>query len=678
MFRILGSLEIEGPRGRVDVGGAKRRALLAYLLAHAGEVVPRDRLVDDLWEQQPTPGAPHTVQTYVSQLRKVFAPLDERVAIANRGGGYVLELPATSLDVSIFERCCVEASRQSSPTGRLAKFDEALALWRSAPLAEFAGAAWADAYATRLEARRLEALHERADALLALGRHAEAIPELEGLVRDHPFDERLWAQLLVAYFRAGRQGDALRAYQVLRSTLADELGITPSPELQALERQLLDQDPALLGSRVDDSATARPRTRYASSGELAIAYQVVGDGPLDVIVMPTGAPMMEPSWEWPALANFWRRLARSSRLILLDRRGMGLSDRVTDAPTTEEHLDDVLAVADAVGAERFALLGGSAGGATSALFAATYPERVLSLVLISPLLLGSGTPDRPGWSDHGAREDSLLYLQHRWGSGESAELRFAPSLAGDPKAREWVGRMERLAGTPTSFAKFIESVCKIDVRAAVPTISAPTLVIQRTDDRDVPVEQARYYGEHIPGATYLELPGEDHWWWVGDNADEIMEAIEGFLAAQHTRPEIDHVLKTVLFADTVERDAARRVVTEHRGVEVKTTGDRFLACFDGPARAIRCARAIVEAGADAGVGIGVGLHTGECEIRGDDLAGMAVRIGRRVSDLARPGEVLVTSTVRDLVAGSHVGFEDRGRHHLDGVPGEWQVMAVSS
>jgi pimeloyl-ACP methyl ester carboxylesterase len=406
--------------------------------------------------------------------------------------------------------------------------------------------------------------------------------------------------------------------------------------------------------------------------------------------MPTGYSMMEPSWEWPALRGFWRRLARVGRVVLLDQRGMGLSDRVVDVPTPEERLDDVRAVADAVGASRFALIGGSAGGATSALFAATYPERVQSLVLLSPLLLGSGgTPELPGWVDTEEAEEGLTwYLQHRWGSGESAELRFAPSLAGDTRARDWVGRMERLAGTPTSMAKMIEMNRRIDVRAAVPAIAAPTLVIHRVGDQDVPVAHGRYYAEHVAKAEYLELPGEDHWWWVGANAEDIAESIESFLLRHRSMPEIERILKTVLHVDVMgERFApptsdlhrmfVAPVIAEHRGVEVDAGDDGYAVYFDGPARAIRCARALVEAAANAELTVRVGLHAGECDVRGDQLGGLAVRIGRSVTDLAGRDEVLVTSTVRDLVAGSGTAFVDRGRHRLGGALDEWRVMAVA-
>jgi pimeloyl-ACP methyl ester carboxylesterase/class 3 adenylate cyclase len=476
----------------------------------------------------------------------------------------------------------------------------------------------------------------------------------------------------------------------VRGTLAEELGIEPSAELRALERQLLDQDPGLLGSHAAAPSAGRPQTQYAMSGPLAIAYQVVGDGPIDVLVMPTGYSMMEPSWEWPALRSFWRRLGRVARVVLLDQRGMGLSDRVAEVPTPEERLDDVRAVADAVGATRFALFGGSAGGATSALFAATYPERVQSLVLVSPLLLGSGgTSELPGWADTDEDIEGVTwYLDNRWGSGESAELRFAPSLAGDARAREWVARMERLAGTPTSMAKVIEMNLRIDVRAAVPTIAAPTLVIQRTGDLDVPVAHGRYYAEHIPGAEYLELPGNDHWWWVGENAEEITGAIEAFLGRHRSVPEVDRVLKTVLHADvlgpdgfaapspTVHETLVAPVITEHRGIEVNAGIEDHAVFFDGPARAIRCARALVQAADDSDVTVRVGLHAGECDLQGDQLGGLAIRISRSVTDLARPSEVLVTSTVRDLVAGSATEFVDRGRHTLGGSAGDWQVLAL--
>jgi class 3 adenylate cyclase len=441
-----------------------------------------------------------------------------------------------------------------------------------------------------------------------------------------------------------------------------------------------------------------PRTHYAKSGDLDIAYQVLGEGPLDLLVVPPGFSVMEPSWEWPALGNFWRRLARFSRVILVDKRGTGLSDRVTGLPTLEERMDDVRAVLDAVGSQHTALLGGSEAGPIAALFAATYPERVTALVMVAAMVKWSAAPDlRAAMTD----EDDLNmhhYVDQYWGSGMSGENLYAPSLLGDRRAREYVGRFERMAGSPNSMKRLIAMNKQIDVRHVLPTISAPTLVIHRTGDRVVPVEHGRYYAQKISGAKYVELSGEDHWWWTGNDGDGIAEEVEEFLTGKRWQPEPERVLKTILFTDIVgstemavqlgdrqwrelldQHDATVREALERfRGVEIKTTGDGFLTAFDGPARAIRCAKTITHGAGRLNLGIRAGLHTGECELRGLDLAGIAVHIGARVAALAGPGETLVTSTVRDLVAGSDIEFTDRGSHHLKGVPGQWQLLAVES
>jgi class 3 adenylate cyclase len=441
-----------------------------------------------------------------------------------------------------------------------------------------------------------------------------------------------------------------------------------------------------------------PRTHYAKSGDLDIAYQVLGEGPLDLLVVPPGFSVMEPSWEWPALGDFWRRLARFSRVILLDKRGTGLSDRVTGLPTLEERMDDVRAVLDAVGSQHTALLGGSEAGPIAALFAATYPERVIALVMVAALVKWSAAPDlRAAMTDE---EDLTMhhYVDQYWGSGMSGENMYAPSLSGDRRAREHVGRFERMAGSPNSMKRLIAMNKQIDVRHVLPTISAPTLVIHRTGDRVVPVEHGRYYAQKISGAKYVELSGDDHWWWTGNNGDDIAEEVEEFLTGKRWQSEPERVLKTILFTDIVgstemavqlgdrrwrelldQHDATVREALElYRGVEIKTTGDGFLTAFDGPARAIRCAKAITQGAGRFNLGIRAGLHTGECELRGLDLAGIAVHTGARVAALAGPGETLVTSTVRDLVAGSGIEFADRGSHHLKGVPGQWQLLAVES
>jgi pimeloyl-ACP methyl ester carboxylesterase/class 3 adenylate cyclase len=442
--------------------------------------------------------------------------------------------------------------------------------------------------------------------------------------------------------------------------------------------------------------TDRPRTRYARSGELDIAYQVLGEGSNDLVVVPPGLSVMEPSWDWPAMADFWHQLATSTRLIRLDKRGTGLSDRVTGVPTVEERMDDVRAVMDAVGSERAAIFGASEGAPIATLFAATYPERVASLILFGAIVKWLAAPDFPWGYTNEQQQGMFRYLADQWGSGLSGESFFAPSLAKDPRGREYSAALERQAGTPGAVATFIAMDAEIDIRPVLPTVTVPTLVIHRTGDSVVRIEQGRYYADWIHGAKMLELPGDDHWFWTGD-AHPVVEAILEFVTGGQPVSVIDRVLKTVLFTDIVgsteravelgdERwknlldshdQAVRDELRRFRGTEVNTTGDGFLAAFDGPARAIRCAQAITAGAHGLGVEVRAGLHTGECELRGDDLAGIAVHIGARVAALAGPGEVLVTSTVRDLVAGSGIEFTDRGPHVLKGVPDEWNLLAVA-
>jgi class 3 adenylate cyclase/pimeloyl-ACP methyl ester carboxylesterase len=439
----------------------------------------------------------------------------------------------------------------------------------------------------------------------------------------------------------------------------------------------------------------RPRTQYARSGDLDIAYQVFGNGPIDLVVVPPGLSIMDTAWDNEALSDFWNGLAAFSRLILLDKRGTGLSDRVVGVPTLEERMDDVRAVMGAVGSEQAALLGGSEAAPITALFAATYPERVSALILVQALVKWSATEEFPWGFDDQTQQWLLDYVENSWGSGLSGEAWFAPSLDGEPRAREWVARVECATGTPSAMATQLAMNTLIDIRPVLGAISAPTLIVHRVDDRVADVHHGRFCADHIPGAKYVELPGKDHWWWIGDAA-AVRNEIQEFLTGHRQQPEIERVLKTVLFTDIVGSTelasslgdrrwretldshdlAVRHELDRYRGQEINTTGDGFLACFDGPARAIRCAQAITAGAHRFGIDVRAGLHTGECELRGTDLAGIAVHIGARVAALAGAGEVLVTSTVRDLVAGSGIVFTDRGRRSLKGVPGEWELLVA--
>jgi class 3 adenylate cyclase len=440
-----------------------------------------------------------------------------------------------------------------------------------------------------------------------------------------------------------------------------------------------------------------PQTRYAKCGDVNVAYQAVGDGPIDLLFAPGFVSHVDLYWTVPELTSFMRTLASFSRLVIFDKPGTGASDPVASAPTLEERVENMRAVLDAAGCERAALLGISEGGPMSLLFAATYPERVTHLIVY-----GSCARLEPG-------PDYLPEIQHKfdrtmagfqdmldhWGQGHMIDL-FAPTLAGGAAIRGAYALFERAAASPAMVRAVMEAIREIDVRAVLPTIEIPTLILHRTGDGVIAVENARYLAEHVPGARYVELPGEDHIAWYGDS-EAILAEIEEFLTGTSHAPESDRVLATVLFTDIVgstERAAElgdahwRELLEAHdkvvraqlerfRGREVKATGDGFLAAFDGPAKAIRCARAIVEEVRPLGLEVRAGVHTGECERRGDDLGGLAVHIGARIGAVAGPGEVMVSSTVKELVVGSGIEFADRGAATLKGVPGEWRLYALT-
>jgi pimeloyl-ACP methyl ester carboxylesterase len=436
-----------------------------------------------------------------------------------------------------------------------------------------------------------------------------------------------------------------------------------------------------------------PKTQYTKSGDLHIAYQVTGNGPGDVVLVPGFVSHLEYQWEYPGSARLLERLGSFSRLICFDKRGTGLSDRVGDIPTLEQRMDDVRAVMDAAASERAALFGISEGGPMSLLFAATYPERTSALVLYGSYARRTWAPDHPFGRSVEEMTRVIEAMERDWGGPVGVEI-WAPSLAGDERFCRWWANYLRLAASPGAAITVMKMNMEIDVRQVLSSVRVPTLIIHRTGDRVSDVEQGRYLAAHIPGARLTELPGDDHLPYV--NSDQIIDEVEEFLTGTRHEADIDRVLATILFTDIVgstERAAAlgdrrwrdllagyyataRRELARFRGREVDTAGDGFFAAFDGPARAVRCAEAISAGVRSLGIEIRAGLHTGECEMIGDKLGGIAVHIGARVAALARPGEVLVSNTVKDLVAGSGLSFGERGVHVLKGVPGEWRLYAL--
>jgi class 3 adenylate cyclase len=436
-----------------------------------------------------------------------------------------------------------------------------------------------------------------------------------------------------------------------------------------------------------------PETRYAKSGDVNIAYQVTGDGPFDLVYVPGWVSNVELMWDDPAQAHMLERLASFSRLILFDKRGTGLSDPVPlqQLPTLEERMDDVRAVLDAVGSERSSIFGFSEGGNMSVLFAATYPERTIALALFGIFAKRIWSSDYPWAPTPEARAREIEDLERNWATGMDVD-QLCPSE--DDAFKERLATYLRRSASPGAAVALLRMNTQIDVRDVLPSIQAPTLILHRTGDRDTKLEESRWIAAQIPGAKHVELPGDGHVVWAGD-VDGVIDEIEEFLTGVRPTRGTERVLATVLFTDLVgstERAAAlgdrgwrellerhhaaiRREVDRFRGREVDTAGDGFLVTFDGPARAVRAACAIREQVSDLGLEVRAGVHTGECEVMQGSLAGIAVHTGARVAAAAGAGEVLVSSTVLDLVAGSGIRFEDRGEHELKGI-GPRRLYAV--
>ena len=434
-------------------------------------------------------------------------------------------------------------------------------------------------------------------------------------------------------------------------------------------------------------------TKYAKSGDVHIAYRVFGDGPHDIVMIPGTLSHVELYWELPANEYILKRLNSFARVIVFDKRGQGLSDRVAQQ-TLEERIGDVRAVLDAVGSKRATILGWSEGGPMSLMFAATYPERTAALVMFGTFASMSAAP----WELSQERFDRFLAaVDARWGEGILAALN-APSMVNDKAFVQWFGRLERAASSPGAIQELFQADYENDVRHLLSSIRVPTLIFHRKDDSLVPVAVAHHLAQNIPGAKYIELSGSDHLLQSldHDQLDLLLDEVEELITGMRHRPDSDRVLATVMFTDIVrstERAAElgdarwrellnsyyavlRKELTTFRGHEVNTAGDGLLATFDGPNRAIRCACAVRERLRPLGLQVRSGLHTGECELIGDDVGGIAVHIAARVAASAKPDEVLVSSTVRDLVAGSGLRFADRGKHALKGVPDEWRLFLV--
>ena len=722
---MLGPLEVVINGVDVTPLAPKERALLALLVIRRGRVVGADRLMEELWPALAPDRARRVLQVRVAALRKLLGAADAASLLELVSPGYRLAIADEDVDEHRFFELVDQARGRAAagdPAEASAMLRDALSLWRGKPLADVQACVRLEAEAARLGEARLGAIEDRIDADLACGRHPTVACELDALVVSHPLRERLWAQRILALYRCGRQAEALRACAEIRDRLHGELGVEPGPALRGAR----DGGPGAAGRagvvsapaahfalfavvsvfavaarpRIGWCATGPPRPgvsrraaappipkiHYAHTGDgVSLAYQVAGDGPLDLIIVPGYVSHLDTWWEaWSG--RLVRRLASFSRVILFDKRGMGLSDRPPHIEI-EQWVEDTGVVLDAVGSEQAALLGVTAGGLISILFAATYPDRVRALVLYGAF--ARQLRDEDDYPIGLRPEDVDAHVAHteaRWGSGVGLRL-YCPSVSEDPVARDQLGRFQRASASPGAAASYLRVLAQIDVRHALPMVDAPTLVLHAERDRVIPVELARYMAERMPNATLVELDSADHLIWFADVLDVITDEIQDFLVAAVPNREVRRVLATVVFIDELgphPRHGSRRadgrvgqLVERFRGRTVRRSDDGILVTFDGPAWAIRCASEIVRHLQSSGLAARAGAHCGECEATGDDISGVAVDIAVGIADAARPGEVLVSQTVRDLVLGSSIEFRDACSYEVRTAPRRWRVYAVT-
>ena len=534
-FGLLGPMEAWREGRPIHIGGPKRRALLAALLLQANRVVATDWLIQAVWGETPPVSATAQLHAMVSELRRNLASGDDPGPIVTRAPGYLIRVEPEALDVDRFHRCVGEARRAlatEDASRAAATFRSALELWRGDPLSDVDGTV-ARAEAAHLAELRLLVVEERVAADLASGLDAELVPELTSLVAGNPFRERLRGLLMVALYRSGRQADALTAYQQGHRLLAEELGLSPGPELRALEQRILQHDPSLL-REPSPEAPSHPATRYVRSGDIHIAYTVIGQGGPDIVFVPGMFSHLDLWWETQATARFFRRLGALGRLIMFDKRDTGLSDRAPGDQSLEQRMDDVRAVMDACGSERAVLFGYSEGGPMSILFAASYPQRVTGLILADATARWSAAPDYPCGHESDTLAQAMERLaQRHWGEGGTADW-FAPDRSGSDRVRQALARWERLAAGPSAVLRLLRMLRESDVRDVLPSVRVPALVIHRSDDRVVPPCHGRYLASHLPDARYAEQPG-DHLLWMGDT-DALLAEIRDFLDhARHDR-----------------------------------------------------------------------------------------------------------------------------------------------
>ena len=694
-LHLFGSPRLRRRGEPVDLGLRKAMALLAYLVITKGEH-SRDELATLLWPESDQSSARASLRRTLYLINKTIG---EEI-LATRTDTVSLD-PGANIwtDVGLFQQhlreCSIEGELGEAISPRcLSVLEEAVALHRADLLAGFtlpdclSFDEWLFFEAEGLRRSLARALRQLAATYQAQGDAERAIQHARRWLSLDPLHEPAHRFLMRLYAESGQQAAALRQYTECVRILDQELGLPPQPETTELHRRIRLHRKAA----TTPSPKARPKVEYVPSGDVHIAYIVLGEGPVDVLFVCGYLSHLEHFWEEPDVAGFFEDLASFSRLILFDRRGGGLSDRVGYPPTLEDTVDDMLAVMRAASSKHAVLFGYSEGGPNSLLFAATHPGRVSGLVLFGTCAKWTRSEDYP-WAL--TREQYAMWLKHltaNWGEPLNIEL-WAPSRAQDAQLREWWAKTLRIASSPGAMKAVLEVMQDIDVRDILPTIRTPTLILHRKDDQAVRVGAGRHLAGQIPGAEYVELEGQDHWPFVGDN-QSILREVEGFVQNLSSPVARERMLATILLVEVVDKDDAqgtgpaapaqldaicaflRQEIARFRGSEVDWRQGRFAATFDGPSRAINCAKSIVESLSQRDTPVRAGLHTGECEFAAGELVGTAVQIAEGVLRTAAPNQVLVSSALRDLVAGSGFQYAEGRQCRIEGISRRWTVFPV--
>jgi DNA-binding SARP family transcriptional activator/pimeloyl-ACP methyl ester carboxylesterase len=702
-LHLLGGFDLAGVGTAVPAFSRKARAMVAYLALQSGHSQSREKLATLLWGVNGEAQARMSLRQAVSAVRKAMHASGGGRFLTD-GDNIALHLDGLDFDVARFEALAAGSAPEELEQALLAYRGELL---DGFGLKEEPFEDWLRVERERLRAMAVTALDKLVAHYAIINDAASCALAATRLLAIEPLREDIHRALMRAYAAQGRINLALKQYDHCRDALQRELKLQPEPETRHLHEELRTRrmtpqavsrtaasaphpptsqpSPTRTGEQPGFGEPLRPSTHYVKSAGINIAYQVTGDGPIDLIYVPGWVSNLDLAWASPRLSHVLRRLGSFSRLIRMDKRGTGLSDRNVGLPTMEERMEDVRAVLDAVGSKRTVLFGSSEGGPMCMLFAATYPERTAALVLNGAYASGRWSKDYPWAKTSEQVEEDLALVEREWGAAADMS-NAAPSLMSDTFEQEWFAAYLRNSASPADAIALWRWGTEIDVRDILPAIHVPTLIAQTTGDRWVKPEEGRYLATHIEGARYVEIAGRDHVIW-GENSDRLIDEIQAFVTGALPAAPGERVLVSVLSleigdsgtgVDLIERhaDEIRSELLVAEGRQIKRSASGFLAVFQRPTRSIQCAIAIRRRLRQSGLDVRSAVHIGECEERGKDFTGIAIELSSRLLDHARSGEIIASRTVRDLVVGSGLTFEEHGEMEASGLPGALQFFSV--